>query len=83
MAKPTEPTVQIVIETILEGGSIRARPVASEGYPPSTRVRCSKAMRYSRRVGSKFRIYAKLSDREGGRDFLTSWHGWDYETLPD
>lgn len=82
MAKPTEPTFQIVIETIFEGGSIRARPVAAEGYPPQTRVRCSKPMRYSRPVGSKFRVHAKLSDRDGGKEFLTSWHGWDYEDLP-
>ena len=86
MAKPAEPTLRIVVETYREAGSglhgdRHVRPVESEGYPPGTRVRCSKAMRFSQPLGAKFLIYAKLTDKEGGADFLSSWHGWDYEVV--
>lgn len=90
MGKPTEPTVQVLVETYLERGSglhgeRHVRPVAGQGYPADTRVRCSKAMRFAHPVGTKFRVYAKVTDREGGRDFLSSHHSWDYEvvTTPD
>ena len=83
MGKPTEPTVQIVVETYPEsGGGLHGdrhvRPVDGQGYPPGTRVRCSKPMRFSAPLGSKFLIYAKLTDKKGGRDFLSSHHSWDW-----
>lgn len=87
MGKPSEPTVRIIVETYLERGSglhgeRHVRPVAGQGYAEGTRVRCSKAMRHAHPVGTKFLIYAKATDREGGRDFLSSHHSWDYVVIP-
>ena len=86
MGKPTEPTVRIVVETYAEtGGGLHGdrhvRPVDGQGYPQGTRVRCSKPMRFGHPLGTKFLIYAKLTDREGGRPFLSSHHSWDYEVV--
>lgn len=86
MGKPTEPTVRLIVETYLErGGGLHGdrhvRPVTGQGYAEGTRVRCSKAMRYAHPLGTKFLIYAKATDREGGRDFLSSHHSWDYEVV--
>ncbi len=87
MGKPNEPTVQIVVETYIETGSglhgdRHVRPVPGQGYPKGTRVRCSKAMRFAHPIGTRFLIYAKATDREGGRGFLSSHHSWDYEVVP-
>lgn len=86
MGKPTEPTIRVLVETYLEWGSglhgeRHVRPVAGQGYVEGTRVRCSKAMRYAHPVGTQFLIYAKETDREGGRAFLSTHHSWDYEVV--
>jgi hypothetical protein len=39
-------------------------------------------MRFGQPLGTRFLIYAKATDREGGRDFLSSHHSWDYEIVP-
>jgi len=88
MGKPSEPTVRVIVETYHEAGSglhgdRHVRPVEGQGYAPGTRVRCSKAMRFSQPLGTRFLIYAKATDREGGRDFLSSHHSWDYEIVPE
>ncbi len=31
--------------------------------------------------GTRFLVYAKLTDREGGGQFLHTNHAWDYEVL--
>lgn len=86
MGKPNEPTVQIVVKTYIESGSglhgdRHVRPVPGQGYPEGTRVRCSKAMRFAHPIGTRFLIYAKATDRGGGRDFLSSHHSWDYQVV--
>lgn len=88
MAKNEEwsPYRQIVIETFSgpsrgEHGKVRARPVAGEFYPPTMIVSCSKAMRYSHPVGTKFRIYAREMSREGSPPFLYTGPSWPYELV--
>ena len=61
MGKPSDPTVQVIVETYLEAGSglhgdRHVRPVEGQGYAPGTRVRCSKAMRFSQPLGTRFLI---------------------------
>jgi hypothetical protein len=55
--------------------------VAGEQFPQTLHVRSPKEMRKSYPVGTRFRIYAKLTDREGGNPFLHTHHSWDYEVL--
>jgi hypothetical protein len=44
-------------------------------------VECSKHLSQNYAVGTKFRIRAKLTDREGGGEYLYSYHGWKVEVL--
>ena len=62
-------------------GKIHIRPVAGGAFPTDLRVECSKRMSSDYPVGTRFRIWAKLTDREGGGQFLyTSWR-WRFEVL--
>jgi len=86
MGKPAEPTVRVMVESYRESGSglhgeVHIRPIAGQAYPTSLRVRCSKGLSRNYPVGTKFWIYAKLTDREGGSEFLSSHHSWDYEVV--
>jgi hypothetical protein len=86
MAKPWSPYRQVVIETYRgpprgDHGSVRARPVPGEFYPTTMNVECSKDMRTRFPVGTKFRIYAKETSREGGPPFLYTHWGWPYDIV--
>lgn len=62
-------------------GEVHVRPVAGGRYSTDMRVECPKAMKQNYPVGTRFRIRAKLTDREGGPPFLyTSWQ-WAYDIL--
>jgi hypothetical protein len=50
-------------------------------FPQTLHVRSPKEMRRNYPVGTRFRIYAKLTDKEGGRPFLHTHHNWDYEVV--
>ncbi len=89
MAKINEPYRHIVVESYEEQhtgglhGAVHIRPVAGGPYPPNVRVECPREMRDTRRykLGAKFRIKVKLTDREGGGDFLYSHHSWPYPVV--
>ena len=88
MAKPWEQYHQIVIETYSEVKSgksshVHARPIAEERYPQNLDVECSRAMRREHPIGTKFRVWAKLTDRKSGGEYLyTSWQ-WPYEIVDE
>ncbi len=86
MGKPEEPYIQIVVETYIESGSglhgdIHVRPIAGQQVSQNLRVRFPKALRRSHPIGTHFLVYAKLTDREGGGDFVHTNHAWDVEVL--
>jgi len=86
MGKPEEPYIQIVVETYSESGSglhgdIHVRPIAGQQVPRSLRVRFPKALRRAHPIGTRFRVYAKLTDRDGGGEFVHTNHAWDVEVL--
>lgn len=89
MAKLDEPYRLVVVESYPETGSglhgkVHIRPLPGGPYPVNTRVECPREMRDVRRykLGTKFRIKVKLTDREGGGEFLYSHHSWPFEVLP-
>ena len=86
MAKPWEKHQLLIVETYFEVKSgksshIHARPVEGQGFPVTLDVRCSRDMRNSYPVGTKFEIYAKLTDREGGSEFLSTHHSWPFKVI--
>jgi hypothetical protein len=62
-------------------GAVHIRPLPDQGLPTDIHVRCPKVLSRAYRVGTRFRITAKLTDKEGGRPFLHSHHNWPYEVL--
>lgn len=64
-------------------GRVHIRPLAGGKYSPDLHVECSKGLSDTKRhpIGTTFRIKAKLTDREGGGEFLYSYWGWDYEVV--
>ena len=77
---------EIVIETFENQGEpaserIRARPVTGQGLSTALRVECSEKMREGHPVGTKFKITAKLTRKEGGAEFLYSHYNWPYFVL--
>lgn len=76
----------VIVETYYaegeaSGSDVRVRPVSGQRYPISMNVECSKSMRHSHPVGTKFRIMAKIKSKDGGPDFLYSSYKWKYEVL--
>lgn len=84
MAKPLEPYVMVEVESYISDrtsglhGKVHIRPCAGQGYPANMHVECSKDLSRKHPLGTRFRIRAKLTDREGGGEFLYSYFGWKY-----
>jgi hypothetical protein len=87
MAKPEERYRRVVVESFrmsLPGhqGNVHVRPIAEEGYPSDMLVECPRSMVRNFPVGTRFRIKAKLTDREGGGAYLYTSYHWRFEVLP-
>lgn len=63
-------------------GSVHIRPLPNqEPFETSMFVECSKALINDYPVGTKFRIKAKITRREGGTPFVYSSYSWSYEVV--
>jgi hypothetical protein len=87
MGKPFEPYLKVEVESYQPSstaglhGKVHIRPVAGQGFGTNLHVRCSKSLSKNYPVGSRFLITAKLTDLEGGGEFLHSHHDWAYQVL--
>ncbi|MGC2780586.1 MAG: hypothetical protein WA418_33615 [Bradyrhizobium sp.] len=86
MGKPEEPYILIVVETYLESGSglhgdLHVRPIAGQALPSNLRVRFPKSLRCAHPLHTRFLVYAKLTDKEGGNEFVHTNHAWDVQVL--
>lgn len=87
LAKSSEPYGVVVVDSFklpaASGlhGQVHIRPVAGQQLPTTLFVECSKKLPKAYPVGTNFRIRAKLTDREGGGEYLCSFHGWAVEVL--
>jgi hypothetical protein len=78
--------ILIVVETYLESGGglhgdLHVRPIEGQALPKNLRVRFPKALRRAHPLGTRFLVYAKLTDKEGGNDFVHTNHAWDVQVL--
>ena len=62
-------------------GPIHIRPVEGQGYSTDMHVECSKTLSRNYPVGTKFRIMAKVTNRQGGTPFLYSSWRWHVEVI--
>lgn len=79
---------EYLVETFLASSEqsekrIRVRPVAGQGLPVTMRVECSSSMRRSHPIGTKFLILGKITDKEGGSQFIYSSFKWKYRVVTD
>jgi hypothetical protein len=88
MAKPDEPYRQVLVESFRPAstsglhGKIHVRPLpGQEGIPPTLQVECSKELSTKYPVGTQFELTAKLTDREGGGEYIYSSFRWAYKVL--
>lgn len=64
-------------------GRVHIRPVAGGKYSSRLQVECSKSLSRNYPVGTKFRLRVKLTDREGGGEYLYNYHGWPYVVVSE
>ncbi|OYO30047.1 hypothetical protein [Janthinobacterium sp. PC23-8] len=77
MARDTYAYRHVAVESRDIGGAVEIRPVPGQAFSPELAVQCSRRLvdlqRY--RLGSRFLLFAKLTDRLGGTPYLYAWHG--------
>jgi len=64
-------------------GKVHVRPTPGGKFSPDLHVECSKKLSDTKvnPVGTIFRLQAKLTDREGGGEYLYSSWQWKYEVV--
>ena len=77
---------EVVVESFIapagaNHGGVHVRPVPGQPFPPSLRVECSRSLVRDYPVGTRFKIMAKLTDKEGEGQFLYSSYKWAFEVL--
>ena len=88
MAKENEQYRQLIVESYMIVGTsglhgeVHIRPVDGQGLSRKLQVECSKKLSRNFPVGTQFQIRAKLTDREGGGEYLYSYPGWPVTVLP-
>ncbi|WP_444888107.1 hypothetical protein [Microbulbifer sp. JMSA008] len=88
MAK-ISPYEEVLVESYIPSntsgkhGKVHIRPVAGGKYSSSLQVECAKKLSRDYPVGTKFLLQAKLTDREGGGEYLYSSYRWKYEVVSD
>lgn len=81
----------INVESYYESGSglhgnVHIRPLPGQSpYETWMRVECSKIMmdEKTHKVGTKFMIRAKITNRQGGPPFIYSSYAWPYKVIKD
>ena len=87
MAKLDEPYRLVEVESFIPAnssglhGKVHVRPLPGQGLAQDLHVECSKRLTKDYPVGTRFRITAKLTDREGGGEYLYSYFRWPVEVL--
>jgi hypothetical protein len=86
MAMPWDHHNRIIVESFQaralgSKGEIRVRPILGQIYPTEMQVQFSRQARTLHPVGTRFRIWVKESNIQGGNSFLQSPWQWPYEVV--
>lgn len=78
MARDSWAYRDVAVESAFEprSGQLRIRPMAGQAFSPALPVHCSRALADPARypAGTRFLLSAKLTDRQGGPQFLYAYH---------
>ena len=77
MSRDTYAYRHVAVESRAIHGRVALRPVPGQAFSPELAVQCSRRLADVQRypLGSRFLLFAKLTDRLGGTPFLYAWHG--------
>jgi hypothetical protein len=78
--------VESFVANVITGkhGTIHIKPIpGQEPFMTTMFVECSKELIRNFPLGTKFRIKAKITSRDGGTPFIYSSYKWNYEVLKD
>ncbi|MGK5068589.1 hypothetical protein [Janthinobacterium sp. RT4P48] len=77
MARDTYAYRHVAVESRSVNGKVEIRPVAGQAFSPELAVQCARRLSDVQRypLGSRFLLFAKLTDRLGGIPFLYAYHG--------
>lgn len=79
----------IIVESVrcnngVQHGDIHIRPLpGQEPFTPYMFVECPSSMKHDYPVGTRFRIRAKITCKEGGTPFIYTHYTWPFEVLDD
>lgn len=63
-------------------GKIHMKPIAGqEPYTEEMHVECSKVLSKDYPVGTRFKIKAKITNKNGGKPFIYSHYSWPFEVI--
>jgi hypothetical protein len=62
-------------------GPVHVRPIDGQGYSTALQVECSRSLVRDYPVGTRFKLRVKLTDREGGGEYLYSSWRWPFEVI--
>ena len=69
-------------DTSARHSMVHIRPLPfQDPYHESMFVECSKNLSKNYPLGTRFRIKAKITSKEGGTPFVYSYYRWPYEVL--
>lgn len=69
------------VSTAGRHGTVHIRPIAGQIFPQDLFVECNKSLSRDYPVGTRFKLCAKLTNRQGGVEFLYSYFGWKVEVV--
>ena len=70
------------MDTAGRHGLVHIRPLPNqEPFSQNMFVECSKSLSRDYPVGTKFEIEAKITDREGGTQFIYSHYKWKFKVI--
>ncbi|WP_447885238.1 hypothetical protein [Serratia fonticola] len=89
MAKPEESYRWLKVESYIvnstsgKRGKIHIRPLPGQWADTHLAVECSKKLSDTKNypVGSQFEIWAKLTDREEGGEYIYSSFRWEFKLI--
>lgn len=63
-------------------GVIHIKPIAGqEPFSEDMHVECTKALSNDYKVGTRFKIKAKITNKEGGKPFAYCHYKWPFEVI--
>jgi hypothetical protein len=77
MARDTYAYRQVAVHSVQLGARVEIRPMPGQAYAPTLSVSCARRLADTGvyPLGTRFLLFAKLTDRLGGTPFLYAYHG--------